>query len=108
MSRSYKKSPITKDHSGGAKNGGTKNIANRKVRRYLKSARFGLADGRAFRKVFCSWCICDLRLRETYSKYFADAEATEKAYLNGMYQGKYYVSYKDYSFWNWYKKYKRK
>ena len=116
MSRSYKKNPIVKDHSGGMKN-----VANRKVRRRLKSARFGLADGRfelangrAYRKVFCSWCICDWRVRETYGKYLADAEAAEKDYLNGMCQPAYYVhnrflvSYKDYSFWDWYKRYKRK
>ncbi|MCL2416047.1 MAG: hypothetical protein FWD01_04450 [Defluviitaleaceae bacterium] len=94
MSRSYKKNPITKEESGGMKN-----TANRKVRRRLKSARFGLANGRAYRKVFCSWCISDWRLRKTYKEYLADAEDIKKAYLSRMRQ---------YSFWDWYKMYKRK
>jgi hypothetical protein len=53
MSRSRKKHPIVKD-----RNPGSKRIANRKVRRIPD-----VPNGKAYRKVYCSWNICDWRFR---------------------------------------------
>lgn len=53
MSRSYKKTPICKDHTTGMKK-----IANRKVRRMMKNPHVHL-PGRLYRRAFNSYDICD-------------------------------------------------
>lgn len=52
MSRSYKKNPGYCD-----RNPWMKRYANRRVRR--KSVDFEIADGRAYKKLVCSYDICD-------------------------------------------------
>lgn len=52
MSRSKKKHPWVCD-----RNPWQKNYANRKLRRISKTHE--LADGKAYRKNYCSWSICD-------------------------------------------------
>ena len=60
MSRSYKKVPCCKDY-----NRGMKQCANRHLRRnYLD-----IPSGRAYKKLFCSYDICDYRFFRTFSSY---------------------------------------
>lgn len=104
MARSYKKSPVVKDHTTGMKT-----IANRKVRRRLSSVVYMLANGNAYRKIFCSYSISDWSFRETYADYKLKAEGYRNDYENGI--GRF-NSRKDFSvdmtYWDWFKTYKRK
>lgn len=60
MSRSYKKVPCCKDY-----NRGMKQRANRHLRRnYLD-----IPPGRAYKKLFCSYDICDYRFLKTFGSY---------------------------------------
>lgn len=82
MSRSYKKTPILKDRTRGMKN-----CANRKVR---KSA-LDLPDGRAYRKVFPSYDICDWSFRRTKEEY---RDEVVEAFLRSKHEsGKYYYGF---------------
>jgi len=56
VSRSYKKNPWLKDRNPWAKR-----MANKKVRRFKKD----LANGNAYKKVSCSYNICDYKWRTT-------------------------------------------
>ena len=103
MARSYKKTPIVKDSSTGMKT-----IANRKVRRMLKR-RITLANGNAYRKLVCSYDICDWAFRETWLEYQARVGRYKKEHENGV--CRWGIS-KDFSegmsHWGWFKMYKRK
>lgn len=60
MSRSYKKVPCYKDY-----NRGMKQCANRHLRRnYLD-----ISSGGAYKKLFCSYDICDYKFLKTFSSY---------------------------------------
>ena len=60
MSRSYKHVPCCKDHTRGMKK-----CANRYVRRnYLV-----VPSGMAYKKLFCSWNICDYRFLKSFSSF---------------------------------------
>lgn len=60
MSRSYKRIPCCKDHSNGMKK-----CANRYVRRnYLI-----VPSGNAYKKIFCSYNICDYKFLESFESY---------------------------------------
>lgn len=60
MSRSYKHVPCCKDY-----NREMKKCANRYVRRnYLV-----VPSGMAYKKLFCSWNICDYKFLESFSSY---------------------------------------
>ena len=60
MSRSYKKNPCCKDY-----NRGMKKCANRYVRRnYLI-----VPSGKVYKKLFCSYDICDYKFLESFSSY---------------------------------------
>ena len=60
MSRSYKKVPCYKDY-----NRGMKQCANRHLRRnYLD-----IPSGRAYKKIFCSYDICDYKFLKTFNSY---------------------------------------
>ena len=58
MSRSYKKFPVVKDRARTSKDRQKpKTYANRAVRRYS-----GIPGGKSgFKKLYCSWIICDYR-----------------------------------------------
>lgn len=60
MSRSYKKTPMVKD-----KNKGAKKLANKKVRRY----KGAIKNGGFYRKIFCSYDICDYMFSRTLEEY---------------------------------------
>ncbi len=60
MSRSYKRVPCCKDHTKGMKK-----YANRYVRRnYLV-----VSSGKAYKKLFCSWNICDYKFLKSFSSF---------------------------------------
>jgi len=92
MSRSYKKIPCLKDH-----NKGMKKYANRYVRRnYLV-----VPSGSAYKKLFCSYDICDFKFFETFDSYKKSRKKwmSEKTYSGRMYSDKelyrrWYTEYK--------------
>ena len=99
MSRSYKKVPVVKDHTKGMKT-----MANRIFRR--KS--IAVANGNAYRKVFCSYDISDWAFRETYAEYCARAERYRKEFENGIGIRRFKDCSAKMSYWSWYKMYRRK
>lgn len=60
MSRSYKKVPCCKDY-----NRGMKKCANR----YLRRNYLDIPSGRAYKKLFCSYDICDYKFLNSFSSY---------------------------------------
>ena len=106
MARSYKKQPVVNGHSKGMKAN-----ANRCVRRRLKNTYFDLANGNAYRKIVCSYDICDWLFRETYAVYVARAVCYRHEYLNGISRWGIRTSIDmsaDMNYWQWFKMYKRK
>jgi len=99
MSRSYKKTPIVKDHTRGMKA-----VANRKFRR--KS--IVVANGNAYRKVVCSYDISDWAFRETYAEYCARTERYRAEFENGIHSWRSRNYSEDMSHLDWYKTYCRK
>ncbi|MBD5142611.1 MAG: hypothetical protein HDT22_03240 [Ruminococcus sp.] len=76
MSRSYKKFPVVKDRASTSKNRQKpKTFANRTVRRskIIPSGKAG------FKKLYCSWNICDYRFLSRYS----NEKFLKKAWDNG-------------------------
>ena len=63
MSRSYKKSPVCNDHST-PNTSWDKRQANKAVRRYMGV----IPNGNCYRKLYCSWNICDYRFYEPLQK----------------------------------------
>ena len=88
MSRSYKHVPCYKDH-----NRGMKKCANRKIRRnYLI-----VPSGMAYKKLFCSYEICDYKFIRSFASY------------KKIFSKKRYRIYSDKEFYRmWYKDYKMK
>lgn len=73
MSRSYKKSPVCTDHN----TPGTrwaKRQAAKAVRRYNDC----IDDGKSYRKVYCSWNICDYRFYQTRKQAIKEWENNER------------------------------
>lgn len=96
MSRSVKKHPVVTDGRGGQK--WPKRQANKKVRRYKK----GLSDGKAYKKLFCSWEIHDYISRWSWEEAKWEYEHSPSPYLLEK-----YPTLKDfYKYWSKY--YKRK
>lgn len=65
MSRSSKRIPCCKDH-----NKGMKRCANKKVRRN----NMIIPSGAFYKKVFCSYDICDYKFFESFTSYKKDCE----------------------------------
>ena len=89
MSRSYKKVPCCKDHTRGMKK-----CANRFVRRnYL-----AVPSGMAYKKLFCSWNICDYKFLESFSAYKVSYRKWEFWHNRNKHSDKelYRMWYKDY------------
>lgn len=99
MSRSYRKTPVIKDHSRGMKK-----LANRIFRR--KS--IVVANGNSYRKLFCSYNISDWTFRETYAEYCARAERYRKEFDQGIGYRRHIDNSTDMTYWNWFKMYRRK
>ena len=64
MSRSYKKNPYVTDGYGGDRKT-SKRIANRKVRRIVRSMGEDMPTRIQHKKMTCTWDICDYRWRMT-------------------------------------------
>lgn len=96
MSRSYKKVPCVKDNQKAERK-----FANRKVRKF----RGEIANGSSYKKLYDQYDICDWMITYNYHSYVKDKEAEEKAIING---GQKRIILDDYSYKNWYKRYKRK
>lgn len=60
MSRSFKRVPCCKDYSRGMKK-----CANR----YLRRNHLHIPSGGAYKKLFCSYHICDYRFLESFCSY---------------------------------------
>lgn len=102
MSRSRKKNPVIKD-----RNRGMKACANRKMRRQGTC----VANGNAYRRLTCSYDICDWRFRHTYAEYSILKDMYRKEHENGVHRFPFDPT-KDWSadmnHWDWHKTYKRK
>lgn len=66
MSRSYKKTPWCGDHKGKIK----KRLANKSVRAWLDRHPEETPQGGAYRKLYCSWNICDYGWICTWEEYW--------------------------------------
>ena len=64
MSRSYKKNPYVTDGYGGDRKT-SKRIANRRVRRIVRSMDEDMPARLQHKKMTCTWDICDYRWRMT-------------------------------------------
>ena len=64
MSRSYKKNPYVTDGYGGDRKT-SKRIANRRVRRIVRSMDEDMPARLQHKKMTCSWDICDYKWRMT-------------------------------------------
>lgn len=86
MSRSYKKVPCCKDY-----NRGMKQRANRHLRRnYLD-----IPSGMAYKKLFCSYEICDYGFLKTFSSYKKwISKHSHKGYPEDELYRKWYKYYK--------------
>ena len=86
MSRSYKHVPCCKDH-----NRGMKKCANRYVRRnYLV-----VPSGMAYKKLFCSWNICDYKFLKSFSSFKKeDSEYNRRKYSDKELYRMWYKYYK--------------
>lgn len=99
MSRSYKKAP----YYGDKKNKETKRIANKAVRNYLKNFEHELPK-RDFRKVFCSWDICDYGWLQPWEEYWKNCLRNYKRHPEWYKR----PPNKKEEYRNWYKTYKMK
>lgn len=92
MSRSYRRVPCCKDHNAGAKK-----YANRYVRRnYLE-----VPSGMAYKRLFCSWSICDYKFLESFSSFMEEV-------LIYKHRNNYGECSDKELYWMWYKDYKMK
>ncbi|MFD2334621.1 hypothetical protein ACFSR7_35710 [Cohnella sp. GCM10020058] len=75
MSRSFKKTPVCNDHATPYTRL-AKRMASKAVRRY----RDEIANGKWYRKVYCSWDICDYRFYQTKRQATLEWETTRSAW----------------------------
>ena len=64
MSRSYKHTP----YCGDTKH--NKEVANRRIRRKMRNPEFEMANGKAYKKHYCSWEICDFCHKKSFESYY--------------------------------------
>lgn len=65
MSRSYRKPIVTDGYKGSRRKQFHKNCANRRIRRTVEE----IANGKAYRKFYESWDICDYKWRCNFEPY---------------------------------------
>lgn len=86
MSRSYKKVPCYKDYNRGMK---------QRANRYLRRSYLDIPSGRAYKKLFCSYDICDYKFLKTFSSYKKwISKHCHKRYPEGELYRKWYKYYK--------------
>ncbi len=83
MSRSYKRTPILQNTYGSNTKKWSKRQASKAVRKYTNY----IAEGSAYKNIYCSWDICDYKIREPWN----------------VYTKYYYKSKKDWAKYNYYK-----
>ncbi len=86
MSRSYKYIACWKD----CNTTGMKKLANRKVRR----ARFTIPSGGAYKKVFCSYTICDYRFIQPYKEWYMKEKYNKQVFSGQEMYRTWYKLYK--------------
>lgn len=74
MSRSYKKTPVKTDYFKEKRL--KKREASKAVRRYQDN----IANGGSYRKIYCSWIICDYRIYETLNEELHDWATSDSPY----------------------------
>ena len=99
MSRSYKKASYCGDKKGKNK----KRVANHTVRNYLKDINKVLSKG-GFKKVFCSYDICDYWWLQSWEEYWEDCLRGYKEHPEWYKQ----PPNKKEEYRSWYKNYKMK
>lgn len=99
MSRSYKKASYCGDKKGKDK----KRVANHAVRNYLKDINKTLSKG-GFKKVFCSYDICDYWWLQSWEEYWEDCLRGYKEHPEWYKQ----PPNKKEEYRSWYKSYKMK
>lgn len=98
MSRSYRKSPVLKDTNQNRHSAVTgKNFANRRVRR-----RADVLNNSSYKKAYCSWDICDIRIRMTERELKMQWETTGALYHGYLHS--HFNTYKQ-ALWWWKKRY---
>lgn len=98
MSRSYKKSPICKDHTRILGSSRTpKQEASRAVRRQKE-----IPNGNGYRKIYCSWDISDYKFIKSKAEFKQEWDSGDE-YLH-----KNYKTYEQALFHCWKKQYKMK
>lgn len=105
MSRSYKKHPWITDHHVKSSSE-SKKFANKKVR-HTKD----LPNGGAFKKVFCSYDICDFKFFQTKEEAIAEYEETlNDPKVSDRYREMFLEAYPTLEvwLWHWKKSYLRK
>lgn len=72
MSRSHKNTPVISNNTSGMKQ-----IANRAIRNYKEI----IPNGKSYRKIFCSYDICDYSCRSPKEEYRIEMEQKIKDYI---------------------------
>ncbi|WP_044640695.1 hypothetical protein [Risungbinella massiliensis] len=78
MSRSYKKSPIFAEYYSGRR--WTKRLASKAVRRYQDR----IPNGTAYRKIYCSWLLCEFRVYYPLEEAIHDWEIDQYSDYQGV------------------------
>ena len=66
MSRSYKRIPVCKQQNY--------KLGKKQANRLVRKTKEPIANGSAFKKVFCSWDICDYRTEPTSFDKFLESD----------------------------------
>ena len=103
ISRSYKRTPWCGDHKGKSK----KRIANHHVRNWFKKNPDVILPPGAYKKIHCSWDICDYGWIRTWEEYWNDCQRYhQEAIKKGW--GHYMDLDKNEEYRRWLKYYKNK
>ena len=103
MSKSYKKTPWCGEHKGKSK----KRIANHHVRNWFKRNPDVILPPGAYKKIHCSWDICDYGWICTWEDYWNDCQKWHQEAINRGW-GHYANLDKNEEYRKWLKYYKNK
>ena len=103
MSKSYKKTPWCGEHKGKSK----KRNANHQVKNWFKRNPDVILPPGAYKKIHCSWDICDYGWIRTWEDYWNDCQKLHQEAINRGW-GHYIDLDKDEEYRWWLKHYKNK
>lgn len=103
ISHSYKRTPWCGDHKGKSK----KRIANHYVRNWLKENPDVILPPGGYKKIYCSWDICDYGRIRTWEDYWNDCLKYHQEAVNRGW-GHYLNLDEDEEYHWWLKHYKNK